>query len=89
MSLPLNENAEEREITRSSGIFASRFSSSSEIPSEKYSWSLFGAHVDERQHRDRLLAVGFHQRLGAALGTRGLGRRLSRCGARTNLSTAK
>ena len=39
-SLPLYENAEEREITRSFGIFASRFSSSSEIPSEKYSWSL-------------------------------------------------
>ena len=29
--------AEEREITRSSGICASRFSSSSEMPSEKYS----------------------------------------------------
>ena len=39
-SLPLNENDEVRAITRSCGIFASRFSSSSEMPSEKYSWSL-------------------------------------------------
>jgi hypothetical protein len=36
----LNENADEREITRSCGTFASMFSSSSASPSEKYSWSL-------------------------------------------------
>ena len=37
---------------------------------------LVRAHVDEREHRDRLVAVGFHQRLGAPFGTRRLGRRL-------------
>ncbi len=39
ISLPLNANDEVRAVTCNCGIFASRFSSSSEIPSEKYSWS--------------------------------------------------
>ena len=52
ISLPLNENDEVRAVTCNCGIFASRFSSSSEIPSEKYSCSLSLAHVDERQHGD-------------------------------------
>ena len=39
-SLPLNENDEVRAVTCSCGIFASRFSSSSEMPSEKYSFAL-------------------------------------------------
>ena len=43
-----------RAITRSSGSFASRLSSSSDRPSAKYSWSLLAAHVRERQHRDGL-----------------------------------
>ena len=37
MSCTLNENEEDREITRNSGIFVSRFNISSEIPSAKYS----------------------------------------------------
>ena len=41
-SLPLNENDEVRAMTRSSGTCARRFSSSSEMPSAKYSWSLSG-----------------------------------------------
>ena len=40
VSLPLNANDEVRAVTCNCGIFASRFSSSSEMPSEKYSWSL-------------------------------------------------
>ena len=39
ISLPLNANDEVRAVTCNCGIFASRLSSSSEIPSEKYSWS--------------------------------------------------
>src|SRR6476660_3300396 len=39
VSLPLNANDEVRAVTSNCGIFASRLSSSSEIPSEKYSWS--------------------------------------------------
>ncbi len=39
---PLKENDEVRATTCSSGLFASRFSSSSEMPSLKYSWSLSG-----------------------------------------------
>ena len=38
----MKENDEVRAATCSCGIFASRFSSSSEMPSEKYSWSLSG-----------------------------------------------
>ena len=37
ISLPLKENDEVRAVTCNCGIFASRFSSSSEMPSEKYS----------------------------------------------------
>ena len=37
---PLNWNDEVRPMTRSCGIFASTSRSSSESPSEKYSWSL-------------------------------------------------
>ena len=40
VSLPLKANDEVRAVTCSCGIFASRFSSSSEMPSEKYPWSL-------------------------------------------------
>src|SRR5437016_5209875 len=40
VSLPLNANDEVRAVTCNCGIFASRFSSSSEIPSEKYSFAL-------------------------------------------------
>ena len=36
---PLNANDEVRAMTFSSGIFASKFSNSSVIPSAKYSWS--------------------------------------------------
>ena len=39
-SLPLNENDDVRAMTRSSGTCASRLSSSSEMPSAKYSCSL-------------------------------------------------
>ena len=39
ISLPLNAKDEVRAVTCNCGIFASRLSSSSEIPSEKYSWS--------------------------------------------------
>ena len=39
-SLPLNENDEVRAMTRSSGTCARRLSSSSEMPSAKYSCSL-------------------------------------------------
>ena len=42
ISLPLKANADDREITRSSGIFASRLSNSSAMPSDMYSWSLLG-----------------------------------------------
>ena len=38
--LPLNENDEVRAATLSCGIFDSRFSNSSEMPSEKYPCSL-------------------------------------------------
>ena len=38
-SLPLNENDEVRAMTRSCGTWASRLSSSSDRPSEKYSCS--------------------------------------------------
>ena len=38
VSLPLNANDEVRAVTCSCGIFASRFSSSSEMPSEKNSF---------------------------------------------------
>ena len=40
ISLPLNANDDVRAVTCNCGIFASRFSSSSEMPSEKYSCSL-------------------------------------------------
>src|SRR5258705_8962995 len=40
VSLPLNENDDVRAVTCNCGIFASRLSSSSEMPSEKYSCSL-------------------------------------------------
>src|SRR6478736_2649117 len=39
-SFPLNENDDVRAATCNCVIFASRFNSSSEMPSEKYSWSL-------------------------------------------------
>src|SRR6478609_9534529 len=39
ISLPLYENAELRDVTCRSGTLASRLSSSSDRPSEKYSWS--------------------------------------------------
>ena len=45
-------------MTRSCGIFASRLSSSSEMPSEKYSCSLSDAHVHERQHGDGAIGRG-------------------------------
>jgi hypothetical protein len=38
VSLPLNANDDVRAVTCNCGIFASRFSSSSEMPSEKYSF---------------------------------------------------
>jgi hypothetical protein len=38
--MPLNENDDVRAMTRSCGSCASRFSTSSASPSEKYSWSL-------------------------------------------------
>ena len=71
---PLNWNDEVRPITRSSGSFASRLSSSSDKPIREIFVAGIAAHVDERQHRDRLVAVGLHERLGAPLGARGLGR---------------
>src|SRR6266446_9813315 len=37
--LPLNEKDEVRAATLSCGIFESKFSNSSEMPSEKYAWS--------------------------------------------------
>lgn len=42
ISLPLKANADDRDVTRSSGIFASRLSNSAAIPSDIYSWSLLG-----------------------------------------------
>ncbi len=42
ISFPLNEKDDVRAVTCSCGTFASRFSSSSERPSEKYSCSLSG-----------------------------------------------
>src|SRR6266480_4252641 len=56
--LPLNENDEVRAATLSCGIFDSRFSNSSEMPSEKISLFLVVAHVHEWQHRDAVVIGG-------------------------------
>ena len=83
--MPLNENDEVRAVTCNCGIFESRFSSSSEIPSEKYSFALSSLMLTNGSTAiDFALMIDFDS-LGTALATSAP----SRLGASTNLSKAK
>ena len=89
MSLPLYAKDDDREITRRAGILASRLSTSSATPSEKYSFSTSlliltkGRTAREFSPKESMIASV------RALSVTSTSRAASRAGSKTNLSMAK